>query len=174
MAINRRLVRDHAALLATLDLIIEQASDPVLCESCVPEVSKWSVKDHLEHLSIANHGIVTWVEKALDGDPSVTTGGRPSLLGRIVLVTGGFPRGRGKAPERTQPTGVSAEELLAKFRRVRERVQGLEDDLAQIQSLDATRNHFVFGDLNVAQWLRFMVIHNNHHQKIIRDVLAAG
>jgi len=25
-----------------------------------------------------------------------------------------------------------------------------------------------------AQWLRFMVIHNHHHQKIIPDVLAAA
>jgi len=30
-----------------------------------------------------------------------------------------------------------------------------------------------FGDFNRTQWLRFTVIHDNHHQKIIRDVLAA-
>lgn len=174
MAINRKLVRDHGALLESLDLIIDQASDPVLCDRSAPAVSGWCVKEHLEHLSIANGGIATWVERALTGDPEVEKGGGPSLLGRVILFTGAFPRGRGKAPERTRPTGKSAGELEATFRETRHRFETLGASLEKIQALDATRNHFVFGDLSAAQWLRFMVVHNNHHQKIIRDVLAAS
>ena len=34
-------------------------------------------------------------------------------------------------------------------------------------------SHFAFGNLNTAQWLQFVVIHDNHYQKIIRDVLKA-
>ena len=49
-------------------------------------VSKWSVKDHLEHLSIVNGRTVSWIERARDGDPKLNTGGRPSLPGRIVLL----------------------------------------------------------------------------------------
>ena len=171
--ISAKLSRAHAGLLASLDREIEQASDPDLCEASAPVVSKWSVKDHLEHLSIAHGSIVNWIERARDGDPSLDTGGRPSLVGRIVLRVGAFPRGRGKAPERTLPQGASAEELAARFRRIREQVEGLEGSLAQLQASRATRNHFVFGDLNATQWLRFTVIHDNHHQKIIRDVLEA-
>ena len=174
MAINKKLVRDHAQLLASLDLIIGQASDPALCERSAPEVSGWCVKEHLEHLSIANGGIATWVECALEEDPTVDKGGSPSLLGRIVLFTGAFPRGKGKAPERTRPTGMSAEELEAKFRGIRQRVEALGDSLERIQAMDATRNHFVFGDLSAAQWIGFMGFHNHHHQKIIRDVVAAS
>jgi len=173
MAINKKLVRAHAALLANLDLIIEQASDPALCGASAPAVSKWNVKDHLEHLSIANGGIVSWIERACEGDPELDTGGRPRLIGRIVLLFGAFPRGRGKAPERTLPKDTTAEELVTKFRGVRERVQALEGSFAQLQASSATRNHFVFGDLDAVQWIRFTVIHNNHHQKIIRDVLGA-
>ncbi len=99
---STKLFRAHAGLLASLDLEIEQASDPSLYEASAPVVSKWSVKDHLEHLSIAHGGIVSWIERARDGDPKLDT-----------------------------------------------------------------------GDLDAAQWLRFMVIHHNHHQKIIRDVLEA-
>ena len=170
---RRKLLRAHAALLASLDLEIEQASDPALYEASAPAVSKWSVKDHLEHLSIANGGIVRWIERARDGHPELDTGGGPSLAGRIVLLVGAFPRGRGKAPERTLPKGASAEELVAKLRGIKERVEGLEGSLAQLQASTATRNHFAFGDLNAAQWLQFAAIHAKHHQKVIRDVLKA-
>ena len=170
---GRKILRAHTALLASLDLEIEQTCDPALYEASAPAVSKWSVKDHLEHLSIVNGGIVSWIGRACDGDPKLDTGGGPSLAGRIVLLVGAFPRGRGKAPERTQPKGTSAEELAARFRGIREQVEGLEGSRAQLQASSATRNHFVFGDLNAAQWLRFAVIHDHHHQKVIRDVLEA-
>lgn len=169
-----KLLRVHAALLSSLDLEIEQASDPALYEASAPAVSGWSVKDHLEHLSITTGSIVKWIERARDGDPDLDTGGGPSVVGRIVLLVGAFPRGRGKAPERTRPKGTSAEELAAEFRGIKERAAGLEGSLAQLQASSATRNHFAFGDLNSAQWLQFTVIHTNHHQKIIRDVLRVN
>ena len=89
---STKLRRAHAALLASLDVEIEQASDPAFYEASAPAVSKWSVKDHLEHLSIANGGIVSWIERARDGDPKLDTGGRPSLAGWIVLLAGAIPR----------------------------------------------------------------------------------
>ena len=170
---KEKLLRAHAALLASLDLGIEQVSDPAVCEVAAPAVSKWSVKDHLEHLSIGNEGIVSWIERACDGDPELDTGGGPSLAGRIVLLVGAFPRGRAKAAERTVPKGTSAEELAARICGIKERVEGLEGSLAQLRASRATRNHFLFGNLNAAQWLQFIVMHNQHHQKIIRDVLKA-
>jgi hypothetical protein len=170
----RKLARAHAALLESLDLGIEQASDPAIVTAAEPAVSSWSVKDHLEHLSIANDGIVRWIERASAGEPGLESGGQPTLIGRIVLLFGAFPRGRGKAPERTLPAGMSAEELVNRFRATRAKVDALGDSLAQVTASRATRNHFAFGDLSAAQWLRFAVIHNHHHQKIIRDVLAAA
>ena len=170
---SRKLRRTHDALLGSLDLGIEQASDPEVFGVSAPKVSKWSVKDHLEHLSVATGGLVSWLERVRDGDPELETGGGPSLAGRIVLLVGAFPRGRGKAPERTLPKGASAEELIAKSRRIREQVEGLGDSLVQLQASSASRNHFAFGDLNAAQWLQFAVIHSHHHQRIIRDVLRA-
>ncbi len=170
---STKLLRAHAGLLASLDVEIEQACDPALCEASAPVVSKWSVKDHLEHLSIAHGGIVSWIERAREGDPKLNIGGHPSLFGRIALLVGAVPRGRGKAPERTLPMGIRTEELAARFRGIRERVEGLEGGLAQLHASPATRNHFAFGDLNATQWLQFMVIHHDHHQKIIRDVLEA-
>ena len=172
--ISKKLLKAHAELLASLDLEIEQAGDPAFCAASAPSVSKWSVKDHLEHLSLAHGGIVRWVERAGEGDRKLDTGGRPSPAGRMVLLAGGFPRGRGKAPERTLPQDTSTEELAARFRGIREQVEGLEDCLAQLQASRATRKHFAFGHLNATQWLQFAVIHHDHHQKIIRDVLEAS
>ena len=170
----RTLERTHRALLDSLDLCLRQLSDASVPPAQAPEVSSWSVKDHLEHLSIANGGIVRWIERVTAGDTALDSGGRPTVPGRIVLLCGAFPRGRGKAPERTLPTGVSVDELSTGFRDTRQRVEALGASLAFIAGAGATRNHFVFGDLDAAQWIRFMVIHNHHHQKIIRDILAAA
>lgn len=169
-----QISRNHAALLASLDLTIDQVSDPAVYGASAPTVSQWSVKDHLEHLTIANKGITSWIERALEGDPELDSGGSPTLVGRIVLLVGAIPRGRAKAPERVVPKGTTAEELLADSYRLRERVEALGSSLSRLQAATATRNHFAFGDLNAAQWLRFMVIHDHHHQKIVRDVLAAA
>ncbi len=174
MATSKKLIRAHAAFLASLDLLIKQASDPEMCEASAPEISGWSVKDHLEHLSYANETIVSWIERAREGDPELDQGGRPSVAGRIVLLFGAFPRGRGKAPERTRPKGTSAVELLSRFSGIRERVGALAGSLGQLQASNATRNHFAFGDLDAVQWIHFSVVHNHHHQKIIRDVLGAN
>lgn len=171
---DRQLLRSRAALLASLDLAIEQASDPAVRDASAPAISEWSVKDHLEHLAIANDGMVEWIHRACEGAEGLESGGGPNLLGRIILFAGVIPRGRGKAPERTVPKGVSAEDLVAQIRRTRGRVEALETRVPQMQASIATRKHFAFGDLNAPQWLRFAEIHNRHHQKIIRDVLAAG
>ena len=169
---DRQLQRSRAALLASLDLAIEQASDPAVRDVSAPAISKWSVKDHLEHLAIANEGMVEWIHRACDGAAELESGGGPNLLGRIVLLVGAIPRGKGKAPERTIPQGMGAEDLVAQIRRMRGRVEALGARVPQMQASIATRKHFAFGDLNAAQWLRFAEIHNHHHQKIIRDVLA--
>jgi len=169
-----QLRRTHAALLKSLDLGIRQASDRTALEVRAPTVSSWSVKDHLEHLSVANEGIVTWIERVCAGDHDLHTGGSPNVLGRIVLLVGAFPRGRGKAPDPTIPKGMDAEELEASARRTKARVEALESSFPQMHASRATRNHFAFGDLTATQWLRFTAIHNHHHQKIIRDVLRAG
>jgi hypothetical protein len=171
---REKLERTHAALLDTLDVGITQASDAALCGASAPAVSKWSVKDHLEHLAKANERTVSWVEHVCAGDPGLEHGAGPNLLGRIILFLGVIPRGRGKAPEPTLPEGASAEQLADRLREIRERVGALKHSLAEIQASEATRNHFVFGDLDAGQWLRLSVIHNQHHQKIIRDVLKAG
>ena len=95
------------------------------------------------------------------------------MLGGVVLLFGAFPRGRGKAPEGTRPQGTSAAELAERLRRTRERVEGLEGSMAQLQASRATRKHFAFGGLNATQWLQFAALHTEHHQKIIREVLEA-
>jgi hypothetical protein len=156
-----------------MDLMIEQVSNPVLCEASAPVISRWSVKDRLEHLSIANGSIVKWLERARNGDPELDTGGHPSMLGRVVLLFGAFPRGRGKAPEGTRPQGTSAAELAERLRKTRERVERLEGSLAELQASPGTRNHFAFGCFNATQWLQFAALHTEHHQKIIREVLEA-
>jgi hypothetical protein len=128
-------------------------------------VSAWSVADHLDHLALSNLTMVRVIEDALAED--ATAAGGLTVVGRLVMLTGWIPRGRGKAPEFALPEVKSGDELRSRVSDAREAVLGLAERLPQIERSDGRRNHFAFGDLTPSQWLRVIEIHTRHHLKII-------
>ncbi len=129
-------------------------------------VSAWTPAEHLDHLIKVSSSIV---QRLLDLDaPAGPRGISP--LGRLILLLGRIPRGRGKAPERLRGTRATAPELLAALERLRARIAQLEDPhLAHARGCIVP--HPKFGGLNPSQALRFAVLHNEHHFKIVRDIL---
>lgn len=171
------------------------AEDARACAVRAPSVSGWSVAEHLEHLLRADRWIVGWIESAVaegasepgrersggDASESVGTkpegvelGGKPSAAGYAVLSTGFIPRGRGRAPRLSRPSGLSTAEIRAGLREVLTRVDTLEPRLGEIDAVALTLPHPMLGRFTPARWLRFADIHHAHHAKIIRDILAAG
>ncbi|MFS4482517.1 DUF1569 domain-containing protein [Hyunsoonleella sp. 2307UL5-6] len=87
---------------------------------------------------------------------------------RTVLFTLGFiPRGKGKAPKHVLPpedvTEADLKQQLAQAKKY----------LENIKELPKTSHfkHFLFGVLSKKQTIRFLVIHTNHHLKIVREIL---
>jgi hypothetical protein len=167
----------------SIDACIALAEDARACEACAPSISGWSVANHLEHLLHADRWIVGWIESAVDGEASESggetpegadPGGKPSALGYVVLSTGFIPRGRGRAPERSCPRGLSVPEIQAGFHEIQAQVKALEPRLGEVDTVPLTLQHPVLGRFTPARWLRFADIHHAHHDKIIRDILAAG
>ncbi len=184
-----RTIRSQEGVRSWIDECIALAEDARACEARAPSVSEWSVANHLEHLLKADRWIIGWIESVVAGrsqpggepsepgddasDPSADEHGRPSAVGYLVLSTGFIPRGRGRAPERSHPSGLTTPEILAGFRQVRAQVEALEPRLGEVDAAAITLDHPMLGQFTPAHWLRFADVHHVHHDKIVRDILAA-
>ncbi|UCC84394.1 MAG: DinB family protein [Gemmatimonadota bacterium] len=134
-------------------------------------ISTWSVAEQLDHIARATQAMAGAIEEALRVEGP--GGGRPSLVGRMVLFTGWIPRGVGKAPAFTRPAAASREQLGSLLAQSRQALDRLEARLPEIDGARGRVNHFAFGDLTPRQWLSAIEIHTRHHLKVIRDIQKA-
>ena len=84
-----------------------------------------------------------------------------------IWTTGNVPRGRGRSPKEVfPPAQILTEDIYAQLEEAHGKVK-------RINSLDPKNyfRHGIFGNLDRKEANRFMVIHTNHHLKIIRDIL---
>jgi hypothetical protein len=123
--------------------------------------SSWCVAAHLDHtLKVTNSTLQILLKPELPVLPKGI-----NLIGRLVLITGWIPRGRGRSPERLRGAQVPAEELEAQL--------ALLDELIVRVAAEPSRNaspvfrHPFFGGLTFAESLTFLTVHTDHHLKII-------
>lgn len=130
-------------------------------------VSAWTPSEHLDHILKVSTAMLTRLHNL--EDPKRPSRGI-SPLGRLILTLGRIPRGAGRAPERLHGMRATAEDLRASLARYESLLTTL-----QPAHLEKRRGPIVphprFGGLNPAQTLRFAAVHNDHHLRIIRDML---
>ena len=87
----------------------------------------------------------------------------------LVFTRGDFPRGVAQAPESVIPSDDITDQEL------KDQLQLAREQLASMAELDprASYNHAVFGLLDRNETARLLVVHTDHHLKIIRDILEA-
>jgi hypothetical protein len=166
-----KTARLHARILAQLDELLALARDPAELARQRPEVSAWSVAQQIEHLVLSDRSVLDGLEKIESGELA-SRGGGAKFLGRMILLTGWIPRGRGKAPERARPSGLDGERTAAALEAVKERFERL--GLARLEAAPGTFSHPIFGHLDGRRWLRFIDVHQRHHRRIIDDIRRAG
>ena len=135
---------------------------------------KWTVREILEHLSLAFIGTRIGVEKGVSSGELRT---RPPLLrqrlGRVMVVDFGyFPRVN--APEITIPRGaIPAEQSVGA---ITDALRAMDLVLTSAEQRFGPRallaNHPYFGGLTAAQWRKFHWRHTRHHLKQIRALLC--
>ena len=130
---------------------------------------KWSTANILEHLSITYGGTARAMKKVAEKRASIAT--RPTAYQRLAtfVVTGiGYLPGGRKAPRGTEPSGLSAEDVLTAIRANLAEMDAAMMAAAQhVSSKQAIADHPVLGPLTLRQWRRFHVAHTNHHMKQI-------
>ena len=129
-----------------------------------PDVSSWSVGMHIEHCCLVVSSICGALAESVPPPPPAGV----SLLRSAMLKTGFIPRGRGRAPKAVIPT---REPDAGELRAILDRAAA-DQRAARELSPEAWFRHFAFGIMNRDETLRFLAIHNAHHAKIIRDVIA--
>lgn len=153
-------------LNAQLEHIDEMARrEPDILELSRPAVSGWGVSEHLDHLLKVLQAVSSFIILA-EEKPD----GKLNFIGKVVLTTGFIPRGRAQSPKAVRGARANREEL-------QRAVAACRGTLSKIAA-PAQRPkypifpHPFFGHLTRGQALRFLVVHNQHHFKIIRDILA--
>lgn len=167
--VRAHLADSRTELLTAVDTVPSEHRDQV------PESGGWSVALILEHLHRVEVGIVTRVKRALDevSPPLRTEGPLPIERDR----TPGLDRGEGRfeSPERSAPQGgVPADESLRRLEESRRACLHLWDELVQFDAADITLPHFVFGPLNLYEWVDFIGGHERRHALQIRRLSESG
>lgn len=142
-----------------------------------PRISGWTVGHQIDHLSKTGSELVEAVHTALDTGSfaAYATNAPMTLTGRVLLRAGWIPRGVAKAPKSVTPeTKTDPQAVRARLDRIRERIGSLHPRLGELNAVRCRRKHPYFGGLTPATWIRFLVVHQHHHLKIVRDILRTS
>ncbi len=139
-------------------------------ESYIPQLEKTNSK--ITHSNVGwqiDHSlrVVRGISKQLEISNPNEFKSKFSLLKSFILLTKFIPRGKAKVPKNVQNENKITKESILDF------LEKTKLQVAKIDNLDKNSYfpHPVFGSLNKKEAIRFIEIHNEHHLKIIRDIL---
>lgn len=142
------------------------------------------IEDALQHvdkvnLSVSNRGVDWHLEHSLKIIASICNtlvasdpkNYKPkfSLVKYYILWTGKIPRGKARSPKpfnnKEEINRAALAELFTEAKKALENIEGLPE-----------HSHFphpLFGDLKLSEAKKFIVIHTDHHLKIMEDIIKA-
>lgn len=130
---------------------------------------RWSVVEVVEHLTRAYSGTAKGFERCIEkGAPMATGATLKQRLAQVALINFGyFPAGR-EAPKTIIPTGeLDLGAVLDAVRRDLARLDASAIRARQVIGGGKIMDHPALGALTIDQWLKFHVIHSQHHAKQI-------
>jgi hypothetical protein len=145
------------------DLIHVLEKHFTLFEKTDESISKSSVGWHINHSLI----VISKIIFALSQSKPDTYKWRFNVVRMLVLGMNKIPRGKGKAPNGVLPKGeITIDSLNMQLQKTKESV-------GQLDKLQPKNyfNHPYLGDLNLHTTKLFLVIHTNHHFKIVQDII---
>jgi len=128
-----------------------------------PKISNADIAWHIDHsLKVINNVII-----ALQKSNPNSYKNDFSFLGKLFFKLGFFPRGKAKAPKHVKPPEVILEaDLISQMQLAKTNVE----TIANLEE-NAYFKHPLFGNINTTRVHRFLVLHTNHHLKIINDIM---
>ena len=130
------------------------------------EISKSGVAWHIDHSLKVINGIIKTLQTSNPDEYKWSFNATKTL----VMTTGVIPRGRAKAPKYVrveEGAKITKEDLMAQLKESKTELDKLEG-----LPKNAHFKHPIFGLVNLEDSKKFLVIHTNHHLKIIKDILV--
>jgi hypothetical protein len=134
------LVARLGTQLESIGLVLARAAPGAL--EARPRPEEWSARENLAHLARHHAAFLARLRRLLAED-------RPAL-------------GRYRAEEDPDWPALPPDEVLARLRTLRAELIALVGSLSQAEST-RTGLHPTFGELDVAGWLDFFLLHEAHH-----------
>lgn len=129
-----------------------------------PAISAREVAWHLEH----SLKIISSICKTLVNSRPEDYSPKFIIAKYYILCSKSIPRGRGRSPKLFNNKQKIDTSCLPKL------LKDAESALADLENLHPKQHfrHPLFGDLNLKQGKKFILIHTNHHLDIIKEILA--
>ena len=153
--------------LADMEILLRQGDPTVRAKNAA--VSQWAVAEHIDHLTKVYRTVLLLLMKEKE-----VQGKGINLLGRIVLLTGFIPRGRGESPAAVRGEAKTLEQLTSALEDCHDLYQRFQSTPPSVPPQLLVFPHPFFRNLTREQALKFLAVHYHHHRKIIRDILGAG
>ncbi|WP_375417491.1 DinB family protein [uncultured Hymenobacter sp.] len=144
-----------------------------------PRPGQWSAAQVVQHLLLAETGIVAYLRKKLAAQEQLERGGvRAQLRSGLLRLALRLPGLRFKAPPRAgiEPDAATVPplpELRQQWAQVRRQLEQLLNEFPGAQLHHAIFKHPRSGMLTIGQTLDFMLDHVLHHQQQLRRITKA-
>jgi DinB superfamily len=140
-----------------------------------PAPERWSVGETAEHIVLAEAGLFSFVQKAIAAPPNpdweAKTKGKTELIEKVMA-----PRlGKAQAPEPLVPSGkLTQAQVRERFEKQRVEIEKFAEgtELA-LKEYTAEHPFEFFNTLSAYQWLLYLPLHTERHDKQIAEVKAA-
>ncbi len=141
-----------------------------------PTPDEWSVAEILEHLAKVDRALVTRIDKKLVELEQTGPGNgqsRSFFPFSVDHISEQAKDRKFKSPEPVLPlAGLPIDESFAKLQSSRADLIAMQPRIEARDLSKTTFPHFVFGELNVYQWLAFFGLHENRHRKQIDRLMS--
>jgi hypothetical protein len=139
-----------------------------------PAPERWSVGETAEHIVLAEAALFGFVQKAISSpanpDWEEKTKGKTEFIERVMA-----PRlGKATAPEPIVPTGkLTQAEVRERFEKQRVEIEKFAaESQLELKKFTAEHPFPVFNTLSAYQWLIYIPLHTERHDKQIAEVKA--
>jgi len=157
---GKNLDKRKSRLKAKLD---EVASYVAVRDSKNPEVSEVAVSWHIDHIFL----VVNQIYKTVEQSDESNYKNEFNMIRAYVFTFNKMPRGKITAPESVRPKeNVGIDTIQMHYDQALTTVEKLSD-LPEKKHI----SHPVLGTMNRDKTIKFLMIHTEHHLKIIRDIL---
>ena len=142
-----------------------------------PRSGGWSLENTLEHLALVEKSLVRLITTLTD-KAAAATGPNPPLHSFEVSLEPHLERSRSEkyvTRDKFDPTGnVRAADSLVVLHHVQEELLNLRPRLQLVDPTLVRFPHWIFGPLDLAQWLAFVGVHEERHLGQISAILTSA